>query len=638
MPSHHEHSRNSRTTWRRRNLAGTAAIAASVATVLGGIVATPALAADGDLNFVECLKDTGSLGGTNCLSPTGTDGLDGAFAVTVSPDDRHVYVGGFTDDAIATFSRNDTTGRLSFVELDKDGLGGVDGLDGIRDLTISGDGGFVYATGIIDGAVAVFSRDPASGALSFIEVQKDGVGGVDGMAGATGVTISPDGRNVYVGGFNDDAVAIFSRNQNSGKLTFVSCLEDTGGLSATCPSTGGVDGLKTAWFTTFSPDGRFAYVSGPNDDAIATFSRDPDTGQLAFISCLEDTGGRSATCPSTGGVDGLKNAVFSTMSPDGKFLYVVGEVDNAISVFGRDTTTGALTYLETHKDGVAGVDGLAFALEPGMSPDGKQVYVTSTSDDAVTTFTRNGLTGRLSFDSLKKDGVAGVDGLDSTVGLAVSNDGRHVYSVSQLDDAVATFTRDPDRQAPETLNLTGPGAGTSDGTPTFTFDTDDPQFATFECRVDAGPFEACASPFTTFALADGPHRVVVRAVDTAGNVDQSPAQANFDVQRPVPTGPVGPPGANGTNGANGRDATVKCKVTKKKKAKKVRVTCKVRFSGTSSAQALWTLRHKGKTVDRGIAQVRSERATVRLVNGTLSGPGKYTLRIDGRKAASFVVR
>ena len=76
----------------------------------------------------------------------------------------------------------------------------------------------------------------------------------------------------------------------------------------------------------------------------------------------------SATCPSTGGVDGLNNAVFSTMSPDGKFLYVVGELDNAISVFGRDTTTGALTYLETHKDGVAGVDGLAFALEPVMSP------------------------------------------------------------------------------------------------------------------------------------------------------------------------------------------------------------------------------------------------------------------------------
>ena len=244
MPSHHEHSRNSRTTWRRRSLAGTAAIAASVATVLGGIVAAPALAADGDLNFVECLKDTGSLGGISCLSPAGTDGPDGAFAVTVSPDDRHVYVGGFNDDAIATFSRNDTTGRLSFVEFDKDGLGGVDGLDGIRDLTISDDGGFVYATGVIDGAVAVFSRDPASGALSFIEVHKDGVGGVDGMAGATGVTISPDGRNVYVGGFNEDAVAIFSRNQNSGKLTFVSCLEDTGGLSATCPSTGGIDGLK----------------------------------------------------------------------------------------------------------------------------------------------------------------------------------------------------------------------------------------------------------------------------------------------------------------------------------------------------------------------------------------------------------
>jgi len=55
----------------------------------------------------------------------------------------------------------------------------------------------------------VFSRDTATGALTFVGVRQDGVGGVDGLAGAASVTVSPDNRHVYVAGSNDDAVAVF---------------------------------------------------------------------------------------------------------------------------------------------------------------------------------------------------------------------------------------------------------------------------------------------------------------------------------------------------------------------------------------------------------------------------------------------
>mgnify|MGYP000524104389 CR=1 FL=1 len=56
-------------------------------------------------------------------------------------------------------------------------------------------------------AVAVFSRDPASGALAFVEVQRDGVGGVDGLDAAFSVTVSPDGNHLYAAGATDDALA-----------------------------------------------------------------------------------------------------------------------------------------------------------------------------------------------------------------------------------------------------------------------------------------------------------------------------------------------------------------------------------------------------------------------------------------------
>ena len=50
-----------------------------------------------------------------------------------------------------------TTGALTFVEMYKDGVDRVDGLLQANDVTVRPDGSHVYATGIF--AVAVFSMD-----------------------------------------------------------------------------------------------------------------------------------------------------------------------------------------------------------------------------------------------------------------------------------------------------------------------------------------------------------------------------------------------------------------------------------------------------------------------------------------------
>ena len=89
----------------------------------------------------------------------GVDGLDGAYSVTVSPDGKHVYAAGRADNAVAVFSRNSSTGALTYVEMQKDGLNGVDGLNGAYSVAVSPDGKHVYATGHRENAVAVFSRD-----------------------------------------------------------------------------------------------------------------------------------------------------------------------------------------------------------------------------------------------------------------------------------------------------------------------------------------------------------------------------------------------------------------------------------------------------------------------------------------------
>jgi hypothetical protein len=85
---------------------------------------------------------------------------------------------------------------------------------------------------------------------------------------------------------------------------------------------------------------------------------------------------------------------------------------------------------------------------------------------------------------------------------------------------------------PETTIVSGPPAVSSAAVATFTFTASVPG-ATFQCGVDDSALAACTSPFTTPALTDGSHTFTVRAVDTAGNPDPTPATAGFTVQLPV---------------------------------------------------------------------------------------------------------
>jgi 6-phosphogluconolactonase (cycloisomerase 2 family) len=77
-------------------------------------------------------------------------------------------------------------------------------------LAITSDGKHLYAASYDDDAVVLFSRNASTGALTFVSVIQDGVDGVDGMNAAFSVAISPDDASLYVTGSGDNAVAVFS--------------------------------------------------------------------------------------------------------------------------------------------------------------------------------------------------------------------------------------------------------------------------------------------------------------------------------------------------------------------------------------------------------------------------------------------
>lgn len=111
------------------------------------------------------------------------------------------------------------TSKLEFIEAHIDGANGVDGLNGAEAVAISPDGLHVYTAAYFDHAVAVFARNPETGALQFVERKKQGEGAVDELRNARNVTVSPDGAYVYAVADLDDSIVIFARNATTGKLT-----------------------------------------------------------------------------------------------------------------------------------------------------------------------------------------------------------------------------------------------------------------------------------------------------------------------------------------------------------------------------------------------------------------------------------
>jgi hypothetical protein len=84
--------------------------------------------------------------------------------------------------------------------------------------------------------------------------------------------------------------------------------------------------------------------------------------------------------------------------------------------------------------------------------------------------------------------------------------------------------------APETSRIAGPKRVTKGIKAFFTF-ASSVASATFECQVDAGAFKPCASPLKmrTKKLKTGKHTLTVRAVQPAGNADQTPSTFRFKV-------------------------------------------------------------------------------------------------------------
>lgn len=341
-------------------------------------------------------------------------------SVAVSPDGKNVYAISLLDSALVVFARDSLSGRLN--------LSQVEHIESTQDLSssalvMSPDGVNVYAVAGSNaddaGAnlIMIYERD-AQGKVSAVDVVHDNTAGVDGISGAASAAISPDGQHLYVAGRFDSAIAVFARDGAHGELTFQQ-RQKNGVLN--------VMGLDFPTTVIVSPDGKHVYTAstGVGGSGIDLFSRDLDTGTLAFIAVA------AAPVPLA---DRL------AISPDGSRIYALGQ--DSLFTFSRNAASGALTSvgMQSVTNGFSQLSPGAIAVAPSS---GAQVYVASeVIADRLVVF-KQAITPPPPLTSVQvlNDGVAGVDGLEGAAEIAISPDGHHAYVAASTDDGIGVFER-----------------------------------------------------------------------------------------------------------------------------------------------------------------------------------------------------
>jgi DNA-binding beta-propeller fold protein YncE len=317
--------------------------------------------------------------------------------VEVSPDGKHVYVTAIESDTFLIFNRNAASGIVTLANAWTDGENGVvTGLNYPYGIAVSPDGRFIYVTSFNSTAVVTFYR-AADDAILYQGALVDNTNLINPyipVLSPDGQHLYVTGG--HTGAVTDPGyVSVFSRDALTGALTFVERRYE--GQLISCPIICFyINGLSGAWGIAVSPDGQYVYVAGYQDDSIVRFLRNPEDGTLVYGGRVTDSlalAEELAAAPETAegvaaaeavAVAGLDGAFDVKLSPDGLYLYATGNIADAVSVFGRNAS-GVLTQVQiiTPTAGLPALDG---ARELVVSPDGTAVYATGGNADSVVAF------------------------------------------------------------------------------------------------------------------------------------------------------------------------------------------------------------------------------------------------------------
>ena len=176
------------------------------------------------------------------------------------------------------------------------------------------------------------------------------------------------------------------------------------------------DRINGATGMRVSDDRQLAAAGAFRSRTISLYSRDPKTGKLTYKDHKQQ---------GVDGVTGLSFPIDAFFSSDGKFVYGVDDRDGltAFRVVGMREDS-KLEFIGNYDDAaLAGMRGLA------VHPDRKHLFAACRHAHTLVVLTRDPMSGAVKVHHVVRNGEDGVTGLKGSFGVAVSPEGKFVYSV-----------------------------------------------------------------------------------------------------------------------------------------------------------------------------------------------------------------
>jgi 6-phosphogluconolactonase len=298
-------------------------------------------------------------------------------SVNEPPVKTRVYISTFTengDDGIYLAELDPSTGDLGPIRLVAD-------VRKASFLALHPNHRYLYSTCEVDdyhdakgGAVAAFKIDAATGNLTLLNHQSSS------GEGPHYLSLDREGKNALVANYHGGSVAVLPIRADGKLASATSTVLHHGSSVSKSRQTGPHPHAIDA-----DPTDRFVFVSDLGLDKVLSYRFDSATGTITANHPRD-----LATSPAAG-------PRHITFHNNGKWAYVINELDSTVIALRYDSQTGGLTHIDTVSTLPAGAtqqDNLTGEIV--VHPNGRFLYASNRGHDSIAVFAIDQTSGRLS--------------------------------------------------------------------------------------------------------------------------------------------------------------------------------------------------------------------------------------------------
>jgi 6-phosphogluconolactonase len=281
-----------------------------------------------------------------------------------------VYIGTFTNKeakGIYAYRFNESTGEVSNIGLEIE-------TQSPSFLAVHPGNKFLYAVNEIDefsgqkaGAVSSYAIDRKTGKLTPLNQVSTK------SPGPTHLAIDKTGKELVVANYSGGSVASFPVGSD-GRLGEAASFDQHTG-KGTDPER---QESPHAHCAAISPDNRWAAVADLGLDSVFVYHLNPDTGTI------------SQNSPPLTKVNPAAGPRHFAFHPNGKYAYVINEMQSTVTAFRWDTNKGTLTELQTISTLPQGFQGHSSTAEIQVHPNGRFLYGSNRGHDSIAVFSIDG--------------------------------------------------------------------------------------------------------------------------------------------------------------------------------------------------------------------------------------------------------